>query len=56
MEILPEKIPPPKVPAILGTAYNRTKFLKERRTMMETWAGYLDKLKAGTHIVKLRQA
>jgi integrase len=35
-----------KVPDILGTAYNRTKFLKERRVMMQLWADYLDKLKA----------
>ncbi len=30
----------------LGTAYNRTKFLKERKAMMQTWADYLDKLKS----------
>jgi integrase len=35
------------VPDVLGTAYNRTKFLKERRSMMQTWANYLDKIKAG---------
>lgn len=29
-----------------GTAYNRTKFLKERRAMMQCWADYLDELKA----------
>jgi len=31
-----------------GTAYNRTAFLDDRRTMMQTWADYLDSLKAGT--------
>lgn len=36
-----------KVPDALGTAYNRTKFLKERQTMMQQWANYLDELKAG---------
>ncbi|RQR72270.1 DUF4102 domain-containing protein [Burkholderia sp. Bp9012] len=36
-----------KVPDALGTAYNRTKFLKERRTMMQQWADYLAALKAG---------
>lgn len=36
-----------KVPDALGTAYNRTKFLKERRTMMQAWADYLDLLKTG---------
>jgi integrase len=32
-----------------GTAYNRTAFLPQRRTMMQQWADYLDKLKGGTH-------
>ena len=35
------------VPDALGKAYNRTKFLKARRDMMQAWADYLDKLKAG---------
>lgn len=35
-----------KVPDVLGTAYNRTKFLSERRKMMQTWADYLDALKS----------
>ena len=30
-----------------GRAYNRTGFLPERRKMMQTWADYLDGLKAG---------
>lgn len=30
----------------LGRAYNRTKFLDERRKMMQAWADYLDRLKA----------
>jgi integrase len=34
-----------KVPDALGSAYNRTKFLKERRAMMQIWADYLDGLK-----------
>jgi integrase len=38
----------------LGTAYNRTKFLKERKAMMQLWADYLDKLKAGAEVVPLR--
>jgi integrase len=37
----------------LGTAYNRTKFLKERRAMMQLWADYLDKLKAGAEVIPL---
>ncbi len=43
-----------KVPDTLGTAYNRTKFLKERRAMMQLWADYLDKLKAGAEVIPLR--
>ncbi|MBU1191868.1 MAG: integrase arm-type DNA-binding domain-containing protein [Gammaproteobacteria bacterium] len=42
-----------RVPDALGTAYNRTKFLKERRTMMQQWADYLDKCKAGAEIIPL---
>ena len=38
----------------LGTAYNRTKFLKERTAMMQTWADYLDKLKAGAEVIPLQ--
>jgi integrase len=41
------------VPDALGTAYNRTKFIKERRAMMQRWADYLDKLKVGADIVAL---
>ncbi|UCV01749.1 tyrosine-type recombinase/integrase [Dechloromonas denitrificans] len=41
------------VPDALGTAYNRTKFIKERRAMMQLWADYLDKLKAGANIIPL---
>jgi integrase len=37
----------------LGTAYNRTKFLKERKAMMQLWADYLDKLKAGAEVLLL---
>ena len=36
-----------KVPDALGTAYNRTKFLDDRRKMMQAWSDYLDDLKAG---------
>lgn len=37
----------------LGTAYNRTKFIQARREMMQLWADYLDKLKAGADVVDL---
>ena len=30
-----------------GRAYNRTAFLPERRVMMQEWADYLDRLRAG---------
>jgi integrase len=33
-----------------GRAYNRTAHLPERRKMMQDWADYLDKLKAGTDV------
>ena len=38
-----------------GRAYNRTAFLKERREMMQTWADYLDGLKAGAKVIPLRK-
>lgn len=44
------------VPDALGTAYNRTKFLKERKKMMQAWADYLDKLKAGAEIIPFNSA
>ena len=40
-----------KVPDALGAAYNRTKFLPERRKMMQQWADYLETLKAGAKIM-----
>lgn len=44
-----------KVPDALGSAYNRTKFLIERKAMMQRWADYLGELKAGggADVVKL---
>lgn len=41
------------VPDSLGRAYNRTKFIKARRSMMQQWADYLDKLKAGAEIIPI---
>lgn len=35
------------VPDSLGTAYNRTKFLEQRRHMMQVWSDYLDELRGG---------
>ncbi|SOE56334.1 Integrase [Burkholderia sp. OK233] len=40
------------VPDNLGSAYNRTKFIRERRVMMQLWADYLGKLKAGAQIIR----
>jgi hypothetical protein len=37
----------------LGAAYNRTNFIKERRVMMQRWADYLEKLKAGADVIPL---
>ena len=36
-----------------GRAYNRTAHLAERRKMMQLWADYLDKLKAGAEVIPL---
>ena len=33
-----------------GRAYNRTAFLPERRVMKQTWADYLDRLRADEEI------
>lgn len=43
-----------KVPDALGAAYNRTKFIEQRTTMMQTWADYLDELKAGAIILPIK--
>lgn len=45
-----------KVPDALGQAYNRTKFLDQRKFMMQTWTDYLGELKAGAKIVPFKQA
>ena len=38
-----------------GRAYNRTSFLAERRKMMQQWADYLDRLKAGGEVIPISQ-
>jgi integrase len=45
-----------KVPDSLGSAYNRTRFLKERKAMMQLWADYLEKLKAGAEVIPLHES
>jgi integrase len=39
-----------------GRAYNRTKHLKERAVMMQSWADYLDKLRVGGKVIDLGAA
>lgn len=39
-----------------GRAYNRTAHLAERRKMMQLWADYLDKQKAGAEVITLHGA
>lgn len=41
------------VPDTLGAAYNRTRFIKERRAMMQQWADYLDALKSDGQIISV---
>lgn len=38
-----------------GRAYNRTAHLAERRKMMQLWADYLDKLKAGAEVLPFKK-
>lgn len=38
-----------------GRAYNRTEHLTERRKMMQTWADYLDSLKAGAVVIPFQR-
>lgn len=40
----------------LGRAYNRTAHLQQRREMMQKWADYLDRLKAGAQIIPIGAA
>lgn len=45
-----------RVPDTLGAAYNRTKFLEQRKDMMQQWADYLDELKAGADVIPFKKA
>ncbi len=38
----------------LGMAYDRAQYMEQRRDMMGQWADYLDKLRVGADVVKLR--
>jgi integrase len=44
------------VPDNLGGAYNRTRFIKDRRAMMQVWADYLEQLKAGAKVIPIDAA
>ena len=43
------------VPDALGTSYNRTRFLTERRRMMQAWADQLDALRKGADVVPIKR-
>ena len=38
----------------LGRAYNRTEFVEQRRKMLQAWADYLDQLRLGAPVVRLK--
>lgn len=40
----------------LGRAYNRTEFVEQRRSMMQTWADYLDSLRQGGQVIPFKTA
>jgi integrase len=39
-----------------GTSYDRTKYIKQRFEMIQTWADYLDKLASGAEIIPIKAA
>ena len=40
----------------LGSAYDRAEYMAQRRVMMQTWADYLDQLKAGAKVISFKAA
>ena len=40
----------------LGSAYDRAEYMAQRRVMMQTWADYLDQLKAGAKVIEFKAA
>lgn len=44
-----------QVPDVLGAAYNRTKFLPQRKVMMQQWADYLDRLRKGADVISIER-
>jgi len=43
------------VPDALGRAYNRTRFIEQRKKMMQAWADYLDRLREGAKVVPFKK-
>ena len=39
-----------------GRSYNRTQYVKQRFTMIQQWADYLDKLAAGGEVIDFKRA
>jgi len=44
-----------RVPDTLGAAYNRTRFIDERRKMMQAYADYLDSLRDDSNVVAFKK-
>lgn len=40
----------------LGSAYDRADFMEQRKKMMQTWADYLDQLRAGAKVIPFKTA
>jgi hypothetical protein len=40
----------------LGAAYDRSEYMEQRRKMMREWANYLDQLRAGAQVIRLKRA
>lgn len=40
----------------LGAAYDRAEYMDQRRSMMQVWADYLDRLKAGADVIPFKSA
>ncbi|WIT11421.1 integrase arm-type DNA-binding domain-containing protein [Paucibacter sediminis] len=40
----------------LGMAYDRAEYMEQRRVLMQTWADYLDQLRAGAKVIEFKAA
>lgn len=40
----------------LGSAYDRAEYMEQRRSMMQTWADYLDRLRDGAQVIPIKAA